>query len=92
MNQYTFDGCGINGSDEFKTRVLTIAKPEQRNDKAVQAFCKKAAAAEELFLALEAVLKDLDSKDWIHPKSRRTPSLATQQLAREALAKAKGNP
>lgn len=55
MNQYTFDGCGINGPDKFKTQVLAIAKPEQRNDPMVRAFCKKAAASEEMLAALEAV-------------------------------------
>lgn len=78
MNQYTFDGCGINGPDEFKTQVLTITRPEQRNNPEVVAFCKKAAAAEEMFDALRRASLDLRSiiDHNMKPGNKRTVSKA----------------
>lgn len=44
----------------------------------------------ELLAACERAIHDIDHPEAIHPRSKHTLSMATQQLIREAISKARG--
>jgi hypothetical protein len=48
------------------------------------------SAAPDMLAALEQCLMDCESKEVVSPRHRITLSAATQQMARAAIAKAKG--
>lgn len=54
MNRPTlsFDGCGINGPDEYRTRLFTVATPELRNSPGVQRYGRMFASAPTMLQAL----------------------------------------
>lgn len=74
-----------------RTGARNVAEICENNSPEIEhANANLISAAPELLEALEACLRDCDSREQIHPKSRITLSMATQQAARAAIAKAKG--
>lgn len=81
------------GFETFEAREAWLDAHEKR----FKELCAESANAErireaapDLLAALEQCMKDCNSKEVIHPRSRYTLSMATQQMARAAIAKARG--
>lgn len=81
--QLSFDGCGINGPDKYKTRIATFAYT-----KAVTAYGPLFAAAPELLDALEMLIEQ------VREHNQRQTNLGNciiwDRKADDILARAKG--
>ncbi len=87
--QWVFDGCGINGSDEYRSRLATLT-PLARNTGCGALM----EAAPDLLDALQRLLRAFESDYEQHPFMKVETSWETNSQAilqaREAIAKAKG--
>lgn len=83
----TFDGCGINGPDEYRTRLATFQDLEQG-----KAWGPLLAAAPEMAAALEACLAPLQ-EEYNRPShtGHATDAARAFLMAKQALLKAKGS-
>lgn len=81
MKQFNFDGKGINGGDEYMSRIATLT--EHGHSLAVGRLF---AAAPELLAALESVVKSLEM--W--PGEKNPEFFPSMKAARAVIAKVKG--
>lgn len=74
--ELSFDGCGINGPDEYRTRLFT-ARPEDRDSEAVKKYGPLCAAAPEMLAALNVALLELEA----NKAAMQGPEWAAQRTA-----------
>ncbi len=74
-NDLSYDGCGINGPDEYRTRIATFTN---KRSKESDHYGRLFAAAPDLLAALETIA------------ARDTAFADSKAIARAALAAAKG--
>ena len=80
-NELSFDGCGINGPDEYRTRLATFAIP--RGDDA-RKFGPMFAASPDMLAAMVTIADRLESMaEHVRKLSTWTPSEADSQVYRE---------
>lgn len=77
---FSFDGWGINGPDEYRTRLATFTEA----GKAYPGLRNLLEAAPELLAALEDIV------NFVAPRADDVPFIAMLEDARAAIAKAKG--
>jgi len=83
MKTYTFDGHGINGADEYKSRLATLT-----NEGHAKNIGKLFAAAPELMEALEALLEHAEKYLRLGEVGGKEKRII--ESARASIAKAKG--
>jgi len=83
MRTYTFDGYGINGADEYKSRLATLT-----DEGHAQNIGNLFAASPELLAALESVTFIAESM--AHLRGMESEILPYTDKARAAIAKVKG--